>query len=510
MTGLRRILKMMLAFLTGQGVTIMTQLLVPPLFLHRFANGVAVYGEWITLTAAVSYFGSLNFGVQNYAANQMTILRNRGEVEECRTVQASALLLLLWMMLGLLPIAGVIAILPVAQWLNLTHVGNTEARLVLEFFLMQLFAAMVFGLLSNSFMAVSRAHRGQNWSNAWRLSSTLVLAALVWMRASFAAMAGSQLAATVLLSLLVLVDLKLTAPQLAPALRYMRKDVARAMVGPSWHFTVLSLSGFLTWQAPVLLIQRLLGPTAVSVFSLTRTVFTMSRQALAVASLSIGPEITRLVGQKDWKQMRRLYDLSERVVLLLVPTVSVATLLASPWLLQIWLRNRNLYDPGLCILMALTSAAMGIKEHKYQFQASSNEHQDLSKVMVVAYGLVLLISSVAITRFGVSGFVWAWLAAEIAQTAAIFKMNQKLFPSGSRVTSAPLWRLALVTALVFAGATYPAYRAVHESLIVIAIMACAYSLLTALVCYRVFGLAEVTQIIGSRWRARAETAPAAP
>ena len=46
---LRRILKMLAAFLTGQGVTVVTQLLVPPFFLHRYADGVAVYGEWVAL-----------------------------------------------------------------------------------------------------------------------------------------------------------------------------------------------------------------------------------------------------------------------------------------------------------------------------------------------------------------------------------------------------------------------------------------------------------------------------
>src|SRR5271170_2288038 len=116
MMSLRRILKMVLAFVTGQGVTIVTQLLIPPLFLHRFTNGIAVYGESITLSASVSYLVSLNYGVQTYAANRMTIHRNSGEMEECRTVQASAFLLLLWLMLALLPLAGVIAAIPVGRW----------------------------------------------------------------------------------------------------------------------------------------------------------------------------------------------------------------------------------------------------------------------------------------------------------------------------------------------------------------------------------------------------------
>jgi O-antigen/teichoic acid export membrane protein len=508
MTSLRRILKMLLAFVTGQGVTMVTQLAVPPLFLHRFADGLAVYGEWITLSAAVSYFGSLNYGVQTYATNQMTIHRNRGELEECQTVQASALRLMQWMMLALLPIMAAVAAIPAARWLHLGHVDDFQARLVLEIFLLQLLGMMVFSLLSNSFMAVGRAHRGANWNNALRLASTAALAGLVWMRASFVAMAGSQLAMTVAFAALVVVDLRRTAPELTPSLGHASNRAARAMVGPSWHFTVLSLASFLTWQAPVLLIQRVLGPAAVSVFALTRTVFTMSRQALAVASLSIGPEITRIVGLKDWKQLRRLYDLSERVVLMLVPTVSVATLLASPWLLAVWLHRRSLYEPGLCLLMALTSAAMGIKEHKYQFQSASNRHTDLSRVMIAAYGLVLLLSAATMRYCGVAGFMGAWLAAEVAQTVAILRMNQRLFPAELRVTAAPLWRLAAATAVVFAGAAYPAYRAAHESLAVIVAVACAYSAATALLCYKVFGLSDVTRVVMGRWRSRAVAASA--
>jgi O-antigen/teichoic acid export membrane protein len=506
MASLRRILKLLLAFVTGQGVSIFSQLLIPPLFLHRFANGIAVYGEWMALSAAISYLGSLNYGVQTYAVNQMTIHRNRGEHLECRTVQASALRLLLWMMLLMLPVAGAIALLPIADWLRLRNVGNGAARVVVELFLLQLFAMMVFALLANSFMAVGRAHRGANWNNALRLATTLALAAMVWVRAPFAAMAGSQLAMTLLFGLLVVVDLRKTAPEIAPARGDGRNDVARAMVRPSWHFTVLSLSGFLTWQAPVLLMQRVLGPAAVGVFALTRTVFTMSRQALAVVSMSISPEITSLVGAKNWRQLKRLYDLSERVVLFLVPTVNVATLLASPWLLAVWLHRGNLYTPGLCILMAMTSAVMGIKEHKYQFQASSNRHEELSRAMLIAYGLMLLVSTITMRYFGAVGFMWTWLAAEIALTVAILRMNRKLFPADDRVSAGPLWRLVAVLAVAFAVAAYPAFHAVGESLGKVIAVAFAYSAATALVCYQVFGLSEVARLLWERWRAKATTA----
>jgi O-antigen/teichoic acid export membrane protein len=509
MTSLRRILNMLLAFITGHGVSIFSQLVIPPLFLVRFADGKAVYGEWAALTAAISYLGSLNYGVQTYAVNQMTIHRNRGELAECRTVQASALRLLQWMMLGILPLAAVVAMLPVADWLHLRYVGNIQARLTLDLFLLQLFSMMIFALLANSFMAVNRAHRGINWTNTLRLLSAIALGVLVWIRASFAAMAVSQLAVTIFCMLLVLADLRWTAPEVAPSLSLARNDVARGMIGPSWHFSVLSLSGFLTWQAPLVLIQRILGPVAVTVFALTRTVFTMSRQLLAITSLSISPEITGLVGRKDWRGLQRLYDLSERVVLLLVPTISVATLLASPWLLAVWLHQRTIYEPGLCFLMALTSAAMGIKDHKYQFQASSNQHEALSRVMLIAYTLVLAVAAVVVRYLGVNGFMYAWLVAEVTLTIAILRMNGKLFPEGRGVAAGPLWKLLAVTAVVFAGAAYPAFHAASEPFPRILAIAAGYTIATGLVCYKVFGVSQVSRVLIGRWRARAMAAPVA-
>jgi len=499
---LRRILKLLLAFVTAQGVTILAQLLIPPLFLHRFADGLAVYGEWITLSAAVSYLGSINYGIQTYAVNQMTIHRNRGELEECRVVQASALRLLQWIVLALLPVAVIMTFLPVAKWLRLHHVTDRGGGVVLAVLLLQLLALMIFSLLANSFMAVNRAHRGANWTNALRLASTGALGILVWVRAPFAALAGSQLAVTLGFIALVVLDLSREAPELLPEPSLARKQVIRGMLKPSWHFTVLSLSSFLTWQAPILLMQRLLGPAAVAVFALTRTVFTMSRQALAVASLSIGPEITSLVGRKSWAQLRRLYDLSERVVLFLVPTVSVATLLASPWLLAVWLHKRSLYEPVLCTLMALTSAAMGIKEHKFQFQSASNQHTDLSFVLIVSYSAVLLVSIFTMRYFGVAGFMWVWLAAEIAQIAVIFRMNKALFPKDYFISAAPLWKLALVLAIVFAGAIYPARLSVNESLVRVVAVAALYTAVTAILSYWAFGLSNVLQMLHGRWQRR--------
>ena len=111
---LRRLLQILLSGFLNQGVTVVTQLVVPPLFLHYYASGVAAYGEWLALSAAVNYLGMLNYGIQSYANNEMTIRFNAGDRLGAKVVQSGAFRLLL-LVTGIFVVAGsVVFDLPVA------------------------------------------------------------------------------------------------------------------------------------------------------------------------------------------------------------------------------------------------------------------------------------------------------------------------------------------------------------------------------------------------------------
>jgi O-antigen/teichoic acid export membrane protein len=493
---------MLASFFTGQGVSIVSQLLVPPFFLLRYANGVEVYGEWVALSAAVTYLSTLNYGIQTFANNQMTIEYNRGDVQAAKTLQAGALRLLLL----LIAVVGVAAlgvfVMPIGRWLNLRHVSSAAAALTLYLLVLQVLLNMLFALFANSYMMIGRMHRGANWMIFQRLAATLGIAACAWIRASFPVLALVQLVSVLVFALLVVVDVRKHAPILVPSLRYGGWSQVRPMLKPSAHFGLLSLSSFLTYQGPVLLIQTLLGPAAVTVFSLARTVFSMGRQGLAILSFSIGQEITLLIGQRNWPGLKRLYDLSERVVLLLVPIFSVGVLLVSPLLFAVWLHRRNLYDPSLCFIMAIISAVMGIKEHKYQFQSSSNEHERLATFTLGAYALMLLISAFVMKPFGILGFMFTWLAAELAQTIYIMRLNVQLFPADMTISMAPVARLAAVLVVAFGLAAWPVFASVQWPLTAVVGAAVVVMLIVTAGSYFAFGLDEVRSLLVTKVRQR--------
>lgn len=454
--------------------------MLPPLFLHSY--GVAQYGEWLTLTAAVSYLGTLNFGLQTFTNNRTSISYNRGEYEEVKELQATAFALLLGIVTFGALISLLVLFLPVSSWLKL-KLTSRAASLIIYLLGLQVLSRMVFGFLAGSFLALGVSYRGNYWNNAQALTSLVGTAALVLLRSSLTSIAALQVVVMFLFAAASGLDLRIKAPEVFPKPSYFRRARIKEILKPSGYFGMLYCSNFLVFQVPVVVMQRILGPQNVVVFSLSRTIFSMSRHLLSSMSLAIAPEIVELYGQRNWKRLLRLYDLSERMVFALVPVVSVGTFLASPILIALWLHKPDLYNVNVCIYMALISAAMGTKEHKYQFQTSANEHIEMARFLFRSYIAMVAFSVPAIEFYGACGFLALWLLTEMIQLAFILHLNRRFFEHVVHLDFTPLYRLAILMtaamALCGAFALANSNRSLVETggatvLAVVALLAIAY------------------------------------
>ena len=333
---LGRIGKLFGAQNASQLITILTQLLLPPAFLHAY--GISLYGQWLALGSAIAYLSTFNYGLQTYTNMQMTIHFNRGEVQETREVQSAGLRILLATFVIFNTALLVIFLIPLDSLLQLT-ISRHEAQLTLYILGCQIVSGMVFGFFSGSYMVVGLAHRGANFSNLNQLLVMLLQLGLTAARAPFHYIAGAQLVLTLTGAMLLVVDFGRQAPQIRPSLRYWKKGALVQVLKPSAHYALLYSSNVFAYQLPTLLMQRLLGPAAVVVYSVTRTVYSMSRRILYLLTNSIGPEITIAFGQGDWKKLHKLYEFSERIILLMTVPITFGSMLATPLILQLWLHK---------------------------------------------------------------------------------------------------------------------------------------------------------------------------
>jgi O-antigen/teichoic acid export membrane protein len=494
---LGRISKLFAAQNASQLVSLLTQLLLPPIFLRNY--GVTVYGEWLALSSAIGYLSTLNYGVQTYTNMQMTIHYNRGELEECVHLQSGGLFILLVVFVSLAILLCAIFFIPIDAWLHL-QLPLREAQTILYLLGLQMVVSMVFGFFSGNYMVIGSAHRGANFNNLNLLLSTLMSALLAILHSPLIWFAAAQLAVTVLMTGYLFLDFSRLAPALKPTLRHWRKTPLLNILKPSGHYALLFSSNILGYQLPVIVIQRVLGPVAVVTFSVTRTIYSLGRRLPYLVTNSIGPEVTMTYGERNWNKLRQLYELSERVVLLLIPPLSFGLMLFTPLLLVLWLRRGSLYDPWVCLLFGITIAVQSVKEHKYQFQFSTNQVRELSYMTPIAYGSMLLLSIPAMQWLGLPGLLGIWVLTESAQLLYLLHLNRKLFGREMELS----YRLVSVFMLLLLAGTaaclWPVFHIAAMSLPKQALIASTVTVVSLAVSYWIFGVDKVRTLLWQRIR----------
>jgi O-antigen/teichoic acid export membrane protein len=102
MSGLKGIAKNLTANFGSHAVAVLQQVALTPLFIREY--GAAGFGEWLTLSAAVSYLGTLDFGIQTFVNQDLTVRYHRGDMEGFHVQQSTALR----MLLGIVTVVGLL------------------------------------------------------------------------------------------------------------------------------------------------------------------------------------------------------------------------------------------------------------------------------------------------------------------------------------------------------------------------------------------------------------------
>ena len=499
---LKRILMMLGAQGASIGFNLIYQFLLPPIFLRYY--GVATYGEWLVLSATLAYISSLNFGITTYASNELTLLRQRGDLEEYRRVQASTLTLMLILTLIGVSLSGAVALLPLPRLLHRSSMSRSTAAWTAFFLGLGALAHILGGYYNNLYMVIQQTHRGQMWAN-WRFFAPIVITIPLAMRhSSFALLALAQFAAIAAIAIVTVIDLKSRMGELPLGLRGANRATIKSTLKPSGMFGMIWAQQFLLFQVPVILLQWLLGPVIVVLFTISRTVFSMARRILSVITNAIAPEITFSFGSGDMAKLLDIFHYSERVVFSLIPVANLGTFLCAPLLIHVWLHKSGLFEPWTYALMALVSGVMSMREHKQFFQFSTNTHYRLAHIVFWGNLLMIGISIPATLWFGLNGFMVTWLVSESAQMALLYFENRKLFHADASITMIPVLKLAVLVALALPACMEAVQYTRRHGSVGQAAVALGGTLVIFLVCYWLFGLNLVQQRLLARFSARGQ------
>ena len=500
---LTRIVKVMAALLTSNVVNLITKLLLPPIFLLRY--GTTLYGEWIALSGAVAYLSTLNFGIQTYVTQDLTVRYQRHELDRYHLQQSTSLRVLLGILGSAAVVCLVVFLLPVQSWLRLTLTEHTT-RLALYLLALQVLLGVLFGYFTGMYMVLSRAHTGVLWVNGLRLAMVIVTSGGAWMRFSFPILAALQVAVYLVGMVLILLHIRGIAPEIFPQVGLYDRTAVRAILRPSGYFGLISMSTFLSYEVPVLVLQREAGPFVVVAFTVMRTIFSMCRQILNAPTQAMGPEITRLFGRQEWRELTAVYSYSERLVFSLIPTLNLGVLIVSPVLLAIWLHKPQLFAVFPYALMAAISMTLSAKEHKFQFQFSTNTHEQLARIMFFSYVALAGLSIPMVHWQGMMGFLYTWLAIELFQLVRIIGLNQALFAHRGEHRLIYVYRLAGLALAGLSGAAMLLAHTYHDAYRVQCAAGVLTSFCVATVAYFLFHMHGIVRKLLARYRGRFQQA----
>jgi O-antigen/teichoic acid export membrane protein len=337
--------------------------------------------------------------------------------------------------------------------------------------------------------------------------STLICIPLAMLRAPFSVIAIGQFSASMVIALLTVWDLKRLMGLLPLGLKGANWKTAKASLAPSGMFAMIFTQQFLLFQAPVIMLNWILGPEVVVLFTICRTISSTARQMLQTITYAIAPEVTFSFADRDMKKLLSIYHNSEKVVFSVIPIANLGAFLASPILLSIWLHKPLLFNPYVYGLMALISAAMSMRDHKQFFQLSTNTHKRLS--IIIFFGNILMIAvSIPFTiKYGIYGFMFTWLVSEVLQMVFIYHENKRLFRNDPSINFLPILKLWLVMAVSLPICMGLVHFGQQISLTMVGVAAMVGMLILTLESYFVFGLKDVWVLLLSRLR-RNQAAPA--
>lgn len=418
----------------GHVVLVATQLSLPPAFIARY--GIALYGQWLVLSAAVGFLTSLNFGLQTFAVNELTMHYHRGHIQTFHTLQSSLFRVVLGIATVSLLAMCVVFFLPLSRLLQVT-LSNREVAWTVYFLGAQLIFAIVFGQLNGVLSSVGLAYAGGWISSLQRLTSWAATLTGVWLKLSFSVLAGIQLFVMVSAIIASFLYQKRRTPDSVVRISYWEPALLRRALLPSLGFGLFTANNFLLYQVPLIALNRVLGSGAVVVFSISRTVFSFARLGISLVQASIAPEVTRLYGTGDKRQLLHLYRYSEAFAVTASVLANFALFAVSPFLLRIWLHNNKMFDYWTFGLMMLVSCLMGIKEYKVNLQYATNNHMRAGIFSAITYAAMAISSFTIVAYFGIGGLLVSWILVEIGQIAFIDPLNRSIVGVGA---SRPLAR----------------------------------------------------------------------
>jgi len=420
----QRILRGVGANAIGQFVTVGTQLLSLPLFLHYWT--LSQYGEWLIVSAIPAYFSLADVGIGTVAMNRMTMLVAQGRTHEADRAFQSALALTAGAAVTLFGIS-----LLLIWTLELGHAGGQDTRLSLSILMAVALLGTFTPLVDGAFRAGERFATGTMAIQLIRATEWVGALLGLFIGRTMPAVAAGMLLGRLIPSIVLVFCTRVLFPHFHWSFSGASRSELGAMLPAATAFLALPVGNAILLQGTTLVVGFNFGPAAVAIFNSCRTLSRIPVQILTTFSRSIWPELSRSYGAGDMQVLTSLYRRSRGIAMIGSAIACTGLYAASPVILRVWSHSTISFDAGLVGLFCATAFAGCVWQIEQVLLSATNTHVGISTWYFLMSLAAVLLSTLVPSTAGPGLVVVCLLTFELVMFAIAHRSVARLLRSSS-------------------------------------------------------------------------------
>jgi O-antigen/teichoic acid export membrane protein len=397
-----------------QAVNAVQAIVLVPLFLRAW--GAEGYGQWLALTALISYLAFADLGGQNYIANLLAVAYARGDRERFQRTLSEAISFFLTIgVVSFVALALIVALfttmrVPVFE----RSIDRAEAEVLLVLGGRVLLLSMPGGVYATVYRATGLYARGSIVGTAGVILNVCVSAALLYGRSSPATLAWSMFVVGSILTIAIVVDSRRRVPEC----RALRLGLAHARAGRNYlrgaiHFWLLALAQSFAQHGVLVILAATASPGVVAAYATHRTLVSVAGYVGALIQGPVLPELSYFWAERRFNELAVAAAAAVRTVVILTGAAALTVWIAAPTFYPVWTRHQLEIEPAVLAVLLLQSVlAAGWSTASWPLLAS-NQHRAVSYSAIATAAMMTVFAVTSVARYGALAVAAAGLAADL-------------------------------------------------------------------------------------------------
>lgn len=361
---------------------------IVPLYIKYW--GIALYGDWLVITAITSFFVMSDMGLNNVSNNRFCMKYAEKNFSECNSLIINNIILI-----GSIGIISTISMIifvlntNLQLTLGLHAIDNSTAAFILVILCIQVFLNMLGGVFDSIYNACHLASRATYINNFTKLAYAIILLLCIVFNIELKHLILCIIVPYILGFTFKIIDSR-KYYRYKLQLNSFDKKLFIKLITPSLSYLMFPMSNAISFQGYTLIVNYALGAPALVLFNTTRTLVNFIRTLVEAITHAIKPELAIAYGERNKVKLKRIYKKAIFVTLTLAALCCLFLLLFGNFIYRIWTDNTIAFNLTLMLSFMLVIILNTLQSSSSVVIHSTNNHQ------IVAI-ITLLSSTIGIT-----------------------------------------------------------------------------------------------------------------